>query len=77
MIMSVMMGMETPDASVAANIKKYSTVWDSIINAGRSDLFNSNNFSPNVVFHSKPANIKFTYREHLWGKRPADKTLDL
>jgi len=47
----------TSDATVAANIKKYSTVWDSIMNEGRLDLFNTTSFSPNVVSHSKPTNI--------------------
>jgi hypothetical protein len=47
----------TPDAIVQANIKKYTSVWDSIINKGQLDLFNTTNFSPNVIFHSKPSNI--------------------
>ena len=47
----------TSDEVVAANIAKYSRVWDSIINTGDLDLFNSTNFSPNVVFHMKPNNV--------------------
>ena len=45
------------DDTVADNIKKYSTVWDGIINDGNLALFNAANFSADVVFHSKPADI--------------------
>jgi uncharacterized protein len=42
---------------VTANIKKYSGVWDSIINQGKVDLFNPTNFSPKVIFHAAPTDI--------------------
>lgn len=45
------------DPTVAANIKKYSAVWDAIINEGKLDLFNTTNFAPKVIFHSKPTDI--------------------
>ncbi len=45
------------DPTVAANIKKYTTVWDAIINEGKLDLFNTTNFDKNVIFHSKPTDI--------------------
>src|ERR1700712_4014353 len=45
------------DPTVAANIKKYETTWDAIMNKGSLDLFNTTNFDKNVVFHSTPTDI--------------------
>ncbi len=43
--------------SVAANIKMYTTVWDDIVNKGKLGKFNNSNFTKDVIFHSKPANV--------------------
>lgn len=43
--------------TVAANIKMYTHVWDEIINKGKLDLFNDSNFTKDVIFHMKPANV--------------------
>ena len=43
--------------TVATSIKKYAEVWDGIINGKNLNLFNTTNFSKNVVFHSKPTDI--------------------
>lgn len=42
---------------VSDNIQKYSTVWDAILNEGQMELFNSDNFSEDVVMHAEPENI--------------------
>ena len=39
---------------VQANIKKYSSVWDEIINHGKLDMFNDSNFTKDVVMHANP-----------------------
>ena len=43
--------------SVAANIKMYTHTWDEIMNHGKLDLFNDSNFTKDVIFHMKPANV--------------------
>jgi len=43
--------------SVANNIKMYSHVWDEIINKGKLDLFNDNNFTKNVVMRASPTDV--------------------
>ncbi|MEO5648125.1 MAG: ester cyclase [Chitinophagaceae bacterium] len=43
--------------SVAANIKTYSAVWDDIINKGQLEKINDSNFTKDVIFHMKPANV--------------------
>lgn len=43
--------------SVAANIKMYTNTWDEIMNKGKLELFNDSNFTKDVVFHMKPANV--------------------
>ena len=47
----------TPADPVAANIAKYSSVWDGIINGRKLDLFNETNFDKNVVFHMSPNDV--------------------
>lgn len=47
----------SPVDPVAANIEKYKTVWDNIMNKGKLDEFNETNFSPTVIFHMAPENI--------------------
>lgn len=42
---------------VAANIKMYTHTWDEIMNHGKLDLFNDSNFTKDVIFHMKPANV--------------------
>ncbi len=36
---------------VEANIKKYTHIWDEIINNGKLDLFNDSNFTKDLVMH--------------------------
>lgn len=43
--------------SVATNIKAYSHTWDEIMNRGKLELINDSNFSKEVIFHMKPANV--------------------
>ncbi len=42
---------------VAANIKMYSHVWDEIINNGNLEMINDSNFTKDVVFRMKPADV--------------------
>lgn len=42
---------------VAANIKMYTHVWDEIVNRGRLELFNDSNFTKDVRFRMKPADV--------------------
>ncbi|MEO5946502.1 MAG: ester cyclase [Chitinophagaceae bacterium] len=42
---------------VAANIKMYSHVWDEIMNQGKLELFNDSNFTTDVRFKMKPADV--------------------
>ncbi len=39
---------------VQANIKKYTNVWDEIINHGKLEKFNESNFTKNLVMHANP-----------------------
>jgi steroid delta-isomerase-like uncharacterized protein len=39
---------------VQANIKKYTNVWDEIINHGKLDMFNDTNFTKDVIMHANP-----------------------
>jgi steroid delta-isomerase-like uncharacterized protein len=43
--------------TVEANIKMYSHVWDEIMNKGKLEVFNDSNFTRDVTFHMKPANV--------------------
>lgn len=43
---------------VAANIKAYTHVWDEVMNNGKLDMINDSNFTADVVFHMKPADVK-------------------
>ena len=43
--------------SVADNIKMYTHTCDEIVNHGKLDQFNDSNFTKDVIFHMKPANI--------------------
>ena len=40
-----------PSNSLEANIKMYTEVWDQIVNEGNLDLFNEENFTPDLVMH--------------------------
>jgi predicted ester cyclase len=42
---------------VEANIQKYCSVWDEIINRGRLDQFNDANFTPDVLMHVSPNDL--------------------
>lgn len=48
---------DTINNQVEANIKMYTGVWDTIMNQGKLELFNENNFTKDVLFHSAPQNI--------------------
>lgn len=41
-----------------ANIKAYTHVWDEVMNKGKLDMINDSNFTTDVVFHMKPADVK-------------------
>lgn len=41
----------------AANIKMYTHVWDEIMNKEKTELFNDSNFTKDVRFHMKPADV--------------------
>lgn len=43
--------------SVADNIKMYTHTWDEIMNHGNLNLFNDSNFTKDVIFHMKPADV--------------------
>lgn len=45
------------DPLVASNIKKYTSTWDAILNEGKTEFFNSENFSPDVVQFEKTGDI--------------------
>lgn len=42
---------------VQANIKKYCSVWDEIVNHGKLELFNDTHFTPQVVLHMSPEDL--------------------
>jgi predicted ester cyclase len=42
---------------VNKNIKMYSNVWDEIINNGKLDLFNEDNFDTNITLIMSPENV--------------------
>ena len=48
---------DKPADRVAANIAKYSHVWDEIMNKGKLEMFNDENFSTGVVMHMSPVNV--------------------
>lgn len=45
------------DPKVAANIKMYTETWDAIVNESRLELFNTDNFTADVVMHAEPENV--------------------
>lgn len=55
------------------NIKIYSNVWDEIINNENLELFNEDNFDPNIIIHMSPENVvgieatKEFYQNYLTG----------
>lgn len=42
---------------VAANIKMYSHLWDEVMNKGKLELINDSNFTTDVRFKMKPADV--------------------
>ena len=42
---------------VQSNIKKYTYVWDEIMNKGKLDMFNDSNFTKDVVMHASPSDV--------------------
>jgi len=42
---------------VEANIKMYTQVWDEIMNKGKIQMFNDSNFTTDVRFNMKPADV--------------------
>lgn len=42
---------------VEANIKMYTKVWDEIMNKGKIEMFNDSNFTTDVRFNMKPADV--------------------
>jgi len=61
------------DANVARNIAFYSNLWDEIINHGKLEMINDQNFVPAVIVHASPENItgidamKAYYANYLTG----------
>jgi len=49
-------GAAKPDP-VEANIKMYTQVWDEIMNKGKIEMFNDSNFTTDVRFNMKPADV--------------------
>jgi len=49
--------MDSSNNQVEENIKKYSQVWDEILNKGKLDMFNESNFTTNAVLHISPKNV--------------------
>ena len=50
---------------VAANIKKYTTVWDNVMNKDKLDMLNDSNFTKDVQMQASPA--KAYYANFLTG----------
>lgn len=50
-------GKEKAADPVESNIKMYSHVWDEIMNQGKLELFNDSNFTTDVRFKMKPADV--------------------
>jgi steroid delta-isomerase-like uncharacterized protein len=46
-----------PENKVEANIKIYTHVWDEILNKGKIEMFNADNFSKDVVLHTSPNDL--------------------
>jgi len=46
-----------PDTKVEDNIKKYSHIWDEILNKGKLEMFNETNFTKDVLIHANPENV--------------------
>jgi steroid delta-isomerase-like uncharacterized protein len=45
------------NTQVEANIKMYSNVWDEILNNGKMEMFNEDNFTKDVVLHLNPNDL--------------------
>ena len=54
---SILSPLPPQDSKVAANIRKYTEVWDGIVNKQQLDLFNEDNFTHDVIMHAKPENV--------------------
>ena len=61
------------DTKAEDNIKKYTFVWDEIMNKGKLDMFNNTNFTDSVVMHVSPSdavgidNARDYYANYLTG----------
>jgi steroid delta-isomerase-like uncharacterized protein len=64
---------DSSNQKVEDNIKKYSQVWDEILNKRKLEMFNENNFAANAVLHTSPNdivgidNLKAYYANFLTG----------
>lgn len=54
---SVLSPLAHKDPKVAANIERYTEVWDRIVNDGEVNLFNDEYFTEDVLMHTQPENI--------------------
>lgn len=63
----------TPESKVESNIKIYTHVWDEILNKGKIEMFNENNFTKGVILHANPHDLvgidsmKAYYKNFLTG----------
>lgn len=63
----------TPESKVESNIKIYTHVWDEILNKGKIEMFNENNFTKDVILHANPHDLvgidsmKAYYKNFLTG----------
>ncbi len=48
---------DSSNQQVEDNIKKYSQVWDEILNRRNLDMFNDKNFAANAVLHTSPNDV--------------------
>ncbi len=57
LIFVCLLSCNTKNNEVTTNIKMYSTTWDEIINNGKLDLFNEDNFDTDITLIMSPENI--------------------
>ena len=57
LLTAVLLFASCTNGKVDNNIKMYSNVWDEIINNGKLDLFNEDNFDSNITLIMEPENV--------------------
>ena len=69
------------DRRVEKNIKMFTHVWDEVINKGKLEMFNEDNYTKTIILHASPTNVvgidsaRDYYANYLTGFSEIDFTI--